>query len=155
MTLLDDFITASKEIAVDLEMNENDVMIEHEEIPNIGLDYKAFSRNNAKEFNFSIWTDATEEDPATGVMTATVSISFEVGAPYYYSQKINFLKTHSDFLSRWVAWAVHNYRLQYKKVNLNALFSEIDIHIYSIPGYSRTTDREAVLLFNGILATQK
>jgi len=155
MTLLDDFITASKEIAVDLEMNENDVMIEHEEIPNIGLDYKAFSRNKAKEFNFSLWTDATEEDPTTGVMTATLSISFEVGAPYYYSQKINFLKTHSDFLSRWVAWAIHNYRLQYEKVNLTALFREIDMHVYSIPGYSSTTDREAVLLFNGILATQK
>jgi len=155
MTLLDDFVRASKEIAVDLEMNEDDVIIEHEEIPNIGIDYKARSQNNVKEFSFSLWTDATEEDPTTGEITATLSIAFEVGAPYYYSQKINFLKIHSNYLSRWVAWAVHNYRLQYEKVNLNALFTEVDIHVYSIPGYSRTTDREAVVLFNGILATQE
>jgi len=136
-------------------MNEDDVIIEHEEIPNIGIDYKACSQNKVKEFCFSLWTNTTEDDPTTGEMTATLSIAFEVGAPYYYSQKINFLKTHSNYLSRWVAWAVHNYRLQYEKVNLNALFHEVDIHVYSIPGYSRTTDREAVVLFNGIIATQK
>ena len=65
MTLLDDFISASKEIAVDLEMNENAVMIEHEEIPYVGIDYKAFSRNKAKEINFSLWTDARAREAPT------------------------------------------------------------------------------------------
>lgn len=156
MTLLDEFIKAATELAVDFGMNPKNMRVRHLETPRIGLDYSAELYVGERGFRFSVRTDTEEEDPTKGEMEATLSLDFKEEVPsYFFSEKITHLKWHPRFLSRWAAWAMFNFRQTHEKVNLVSLFQDSTIRIYGIPQYSQPAEQEVELLFQGIMAVQK
>lgn len=156
MTLLDDFVKAAKEVAIDLEMNEERIEFHRAETPKVGLDYTAMSSEDAKGFDFHLRTRTEEQDPTSGEMEAFLGINFAEGvAAYVFHENINYIKGHPDFLSRWVSWAIFNFRKEHEKINLQSLFYDVTIRIYGIPGYCDPAEAEAILLFNSLLESQK
>lgn len=154
MTLLDDFIKAAKELASDLEMDSEKITVEHFETPRIGLDYTAQLYIKERGFDFQLRTRTEDEDPTQGEMTASLSISFtEEVNPYYFHENIDYIKWHPNFLSRWVSWALFNFRQEHQKADLQSLFHDTIIRVYGVSQY--TAEQEAELLFRGILAAQK
>lgn len=123
MTLLDDFIKAAKELASDLEMNSEKITVEHVQTPRIGLDYTAQLYVKERGFFFHLRTETEDEDPTQGEMTASLTISFmdEVN-PYSFYENIDYIKKHPHFLSRWVSWALFNFRKKIKKLTFNQFF---------------------------------
>jgi len=156
MGLLSDFVEAAKEAAVDLGMNEEKVKVRHVETSKIGLDYSALLYEGVKGFNFHLRTITEDKDPTSGEMRASLSVSFdEAVAPYVFHENIDYIKGHPAFLSRWVSWAIFNFRQEHQKANLQSLFHNMDIRVYGIPGYCSPAEEEADLLFHGVLAIQK
>ena len=156
MTLLNDFIKASKDIAIDLGMNKDNVEIEHYKDPKFGLDYTAQLFEGRMGFDFNLHMEIKKEDPKKGELMANIAIYFgEATAPYLLYENIDYMRGHLDFLSRWASWAVFNFRLIHHQVNLESLFYGMQLRVYGILGDSKSTQEEAELLFNGILATQK
>lgn len=154
MTLLDDFIIATKELASDLEMNSEKVTVEHVQTPRIGLDYTAQLYVKERGFDFHLRTETEDEDPTRGEMTASLSISFmEEVNPYYFHENIDYIKGYPNFLSRWVSWALFNFRHKHQKVDLQSIFHDTIIRVYGVPRH--TARQEAELLFRGILEAQK
>ena len=155
MSLLKAFKKAAKEVAIDLEMDYKKIRFEHAETPRIGLDYTAELSNGVKNFFFLLHTETKNEDPTSGKMKAVLSIGFEEGVgPYFFRENIDYIKRHSNFLSRWSSWAIFNCRQRHQKVNLKSLFHDEIVRIYGVPRYSSTAEEEATLLFHGALATQ-
>ncbi|UCE16167.1 MAG: hypothetical protein JSV12_00670 [Candidatus Bathyarchaeota archaeon] len=155
MTLLDDFKKAAKEIALDLEMNVEKIQIRHVETSKLGLDYTAHTES-AKGFDFHLRTVTENEDPTKGEMRASLTICFKEGvSPYHFHENIDYIKRHSNFLSRWVSWTIFNFRQIHQKVSLETLFHDMVVRVYGTPKYSSPAEEEAELLFHGILATQE
>ena len=156
MTLLDEFTKAATELAVDFGLNPKYVVIEHLETPKMGLDYSAELYKKEKGFSFYIRTVTEEVDSTKGEMTATLSLAFkEEIPPYYFNENIDYLKLHPSFLSRWVAWAMFNFRQAHERIDLFSLFQDCTIRIYGIPQYSHPAEQECEILFKGIIAVQK
>lgn len=152
MTLLEDFKKASKEIAFDLEMKAEKIQIQHYETSKVGLDYTANLAEDGRGFDFHLRTYAAGEDPTSGRMQASLIISYNEGTSYSFDEDIDYIKQYSNFLSRWCSWAIYNFRQTHQKANLQSLFYD-DLIVWGLPYYD--ADAEALLLFHGILGTQK
>jgi hypothetical protein len=154
VTLLDDFIKAAKELASDLEMDSDKIRVRHRETPRIGLDYSAQLYVKEQSFDFHLRTETEDEDPTQGEMTASLNVSFmEEVNPYFFHENIDYIKGHPNFLSRWVSWALFNFRQEHQKIDLQSLFHDTIIRVYGMSTY--TAEQEAELLFRGIGASQK
>jgi hypothetical protein len=152
--LFTEFVQAAKEAAIDLDLNPKSISFSRAETPKIGLDYSAEIEANGRGFDFHLRTDTRDSDPTSGSMTATMTISFaEELNPYYFHEKFKTGKERPHSLSRWVSWAIFNFRQEHQKVNLQSLFSDMELRIYGIPGYG--AEEEAELVFNGMLTTQR
>jgi hypothetical protein len=155
MTLLDEFTNAATELAIDFGLTPKDIVIKHFDTPKMGIDYSAELYKKGKGFSFYIRTVTEEEDSTKGRMTATLSLAFkEEIPPYYFDENIDYLKWHPEFLSRWVAWAMFNFRQAHERVDLFSLFQDCTIRIYGIPNYSLPAEQECEILFKGIIAVQ-
>lgn len=148
MGLLEGFKKAAKEIAIDLEMNTRKLEIKYDETPKIGLDYFARLSEIDRMFEFHLSTETDEEDPASGIMKVSLQIYFRKDTPpYWFSENINYMKNHPEFLSRWASWAIYNFRQEHQKINLQSLFYNSLLRVY--------TEEEIDPLFYGILAIQE
>ena len=136
------------QIAEDLEIDDH-IKISHAE-SEYGFDYTAYLSKGKKGFDF--WLDKKVND-SNEEMKASLSIDFEEGAvPFHFHENIDYIVGHSDYLSRWAAWAVFNFKQSHEAASLDSLFHETDIRIYGIPGYCDPAEGEAALLFHGIMA---
>ena len=154
MTLLDAFKNASKEIALDLEMNVEKIEFEHCETPFVGIDFFADLDEDSGGFSFHLKTYAEDEDPTIGRMKAFLSITYEKDkVPYSFHEDVDYIKKHPKFLSRWCSWAIFNFRQTHQKADLHSLFYHAEVVVWGFPNYG--ADEEASLLFHGILGTQK
>ena len=153
MSLLDEFKKAAVEAALDLNLNPEEIEFRDVETPKIGLSYSARILEGVKNFDFFLRTTTDQDDPKTGTMKAFMTIGFiEGGAPYSFNENLEYIKNHNNFLSRWVSWAIFNYRKEHEKTKLETLFYDVDIRVYGIPGYCRPAEEEATILFNGLLS---
>lgn len=150
--LREEFKRAAEDIAENLG-NIGEVRYDCLDTPWIGLDYSARLDVDGKGFDFWLHTDTDEEDPTSGVMRASLSISFdEALTPFYFLEEIAYLKGHSNFLSRWAFWAVYNYRLKHHGMDLNSVFHESMIRVYGDP---RRDIDEIEVIMNHLLKNQK
>lgn len=155
MTLISEFRQAADEAAIDLGLDKRKIEIDHSE-GDFGFDYIAQLYEDTKGFDFHLRSRVVGGKKKATEMTAFLSINFAEGvAPYSFHENIDYIKGHHHFLSRWVSWAIFNFRQTHQKVNLESLFHDVDIRVYGIPGYCDPAEGEAHLLFNGIIATQK
>ncbi len=155
MSLLDEFKKAAVEAALDLNLNPEEIEFRDVETPKIGLSYSATILEGVKNFDFFLRTTTDQDDPTTGTMKAFLTIGFtEGGAPYSFSEKLEYIKNHHNFLSRWISWAIFNYRKEHEKTNLETLFYDVDLRVYGIPGYGKPAEEEAKILFNGLLSLE-
>ncbi len=152
--MFNEFVQAAREAAIDLDLDPKNINFDREETPKIGLDYAAEISVNGKGFDFHIGTDTKDSDPTSGIMSATMEITFSENlSPYYFNEKFKTYGKRPHSLGRWVSWAIFNFRQAHQKVNLQSLFNDMELHPYGIPGYS--SDEEAELLFNGMFSTQR
>lgn len=157
MVLFDEFTTATYEIAEELGVEKTHVKLEKYETPRLGVDYMASSSEGTYPFNFHLRTETENEDPTVGgIIKATLEIWYSEGvAPFYFHEEITYLRAHSNFLSRWAAWALFNFNLKHNRVDLESLFHDVDIRVYGLPGYNTPSMAEAEILFRGLLSTQR
>ncbi|HJT10255.1 MAG TPA: hypothetical protein VJ771_05670 [Candidatus Nitrosotalea sp.] len=149
--LFDQFKDASKQVCDDLGISYENVKAERYETQKMGVSYTSSGTANGKEFDFYLKTETKQSDVTSGRMSASLQINYDEGsAPFYFNENLDDLKSHSDFLSRWTAWAVFNFNLKHNPVNLESLFNEMDIRVYGIPRYTYPTMGEAHLLIGGI-----
>lgn len=146
------FIEASHQICDDLGVSYDDVKAERYETPTVGISYTAGGRGNKYEFDFYLKTDAEGDDVLSGRMSISLNIYYsKSSAPFdFYEGNLNALKPHSDFLSRWTAWAVFNFNLKHNPPNIESLFHGMDIRVYGLPLYTIPTMGEAHMLIGGI-----
>ncbi|MGI0073483.1 MAG: hypothetical protein ACREA3_06705 [Nitrosotalea sp.] len=149
--LFNQFKEASRQICDDLGISYEDVEAERYETPTVGVSYTARGIGKGQEFDFHLKTETKQSDVTSGQMSASLQIIYDEGsAPFYFDENLDGLKSHSNFLSRWTAWAVFNFNLNHNPANLESLFNEMQIRVYGIPRYSYPTMGEAHLLIGGI-----
>ena len=150
------FIDASRQISEDLGINHKKVKVDRYETGAIGLSYVASGENKPYRFDFHLKTTTEKSDVTTGKMEASINIRYDEGSvPFWIHEDITELKTHSDFLARWTAWAVYNFNIKHNPVNLDSLFNEMDILVYGIPRNTYPTMTEMQLLMGGVRTIKK
>lgn len=150
------FVEASRQISEDLGINYKKVKVDRYETGTVGLSYVSTGEGKPYRFDFHLKTTTEKADVTTGKMEASVEIYYDEGsAPFWIHEDVTELKTHSDFLARWTAWAVYNFNIKHNLVNLDSLFNEMDILVYGIPGNTYPTMSEMQLLMGGIRTIKK
>ena len=150
------FIDASRQISEDLGINYKKVKVDRYETGAVGLSYVASGEGKPYRFDFHLKTTTEKADVTTGKMEASINIRYDEGSvPFWMHEDITELKTHSDFLARWTAWAVYNFNIKHNPVNLDSLFNEMDILVYGIPRITYPTMSELHLLMGGIRTLKK
>ncbi|MCW4010630.1 MAG: hypothetical protein NWF05_08425 [Candidatus Bathyarchaeota archaeon] len=149
--IFEEFIKATEQIRKDL-----NIVLEPETDraeSDLGFDFDAEVFQDSKGFCFCV---SEEFDGPTRKLTATLSIYFQEGAaPFYINENIDYIAGHSNFLCRWAAWAVFNFKQAHEKISLESLFYESQIRVYGLPRYCDPAEGEASLLFNGMLMLQQ
>ena len=151
--LFQQFLKASRQVCDDLNMSYKDVKAERYETPTVGISYSADGVGEHFRFNFHLKTESENKDVLSGMMSSSLEIFYsESSAPFYiYEENLNSLVPHSDFLSRWTAWAIFNFNLKHNPVNLESIFHGMDIRVYGLPKHTFPTMEEAHMLFGGIM----
>lgn len=72
--------------------------------------------------------------------------------PYRFHERFTE-KERPHSLSRWVSWAIFNFRQIYSKVDLQSIFGDTEVIILGFPGSD--ADEEADLIFNSIFNLQR
>lgn len=150
------FIDASRQISEDLGINYKKVKVDRYETGAVGLSYIAIGEGKPYRFDFHLKTTTEKSNVTTGKMEASINIRYDEGSvPFRIHEDITELKTHSDFLARWTAWAVYNFNIKHNPINLDSLFNEMDILVYGIPRNTYPTMTEMQLLMGGVRTIKK
>lgn len=146
-----EFIEAVTQVSSDFDIPEEAVSVEYD-VHEPQFFYSASSQHT-KLPNFTFHVDYTcrARDRENPQLYATLEVDFDDHAPPFYMQ--NALGNGSyppDCLTRWAAWAVHQFNLKHNPTNLENLFAETSIRVYGLPHYSHPTITEMQLLMWGL-----
>lgn len=140
------FKNACFQLCEDLKFDYDKLEFNNEEIEDEYY-FRAFGEKDEKGFDFDValrWSD----DPRGS--DVSLNINYSKGAnPFYFRERIEYLMDHGDFLGRWAAWAVLNYRKNHNKADLDSLFYEADIQVYGLPDLSNPTRTEIEVFLTG------
>jgi hypothetical protein len=149
--IFEEFVQAANQIREDLNIKAA-IETDHAE-GEMGFDFTARAYDTYRGFDF--WLNQ-KIDKTKRRLRTSLSIDFQEGvAPFNLTENIDYIVGHSDFLCRWAAWAVFNFRQAHERTNLNSIFHEAQIRVYGVPHYCDPAEGEANLLFKGILELQK
>lgn len=139
------FESACRQLCEDLAYDYESIKIESDEIDENELDYWVDAAGGKSgDFSFRVKIFPQKQNKRGGDESwASLQIFYSEGADsFFFDELIGYIQGHSDFLARWAAWAILNFKNKHDPVNLSSLFHGAGLQILGVPS---STDPSAIL----------